>query len=131
MTAGRRWKATDISAARPWGVNIHSGLAVTPGGLVLGVPGQTGFNRAGRKNTALTRERQKNRPIEEKEGSRRRGHISDALKILHVCDRAGDNYELFDKAIQSGRHFLIRIVHNQGIGVYFCRGRRACYTNPS
>jgi hypothetical protein len=33
--------------------------------------------------------------------------------VLHVCDREGDNYELFDKALQSGRHFLIRIVHNR------------------
>jgi hypothetical protein len=37
----------------------------------------------------------------------------DALKIPRICDREGDNYELFDKAIQSGRHFLIRIVHNR------------------
>jgi hypothetical protein len=39
--------------------------------------------------------------------------IGDDIKILHVCDREGDNYELFDKALQSGRHFLIRIVHNR------------------
>jgi hypothetical protein len=39
--------------------------------------------------------------------------ISDAIKVPHVCDREGDNYELFDKALQSGRHFLIRIVHNR------------------
>jgi hypothetical protein len=43
------------------GVNIHSALAVTPEGLVLGVLDQMGFNRAERKNTALTREQQKNR----------------------------------------------------------------------
>jgi hypothetical protein len=40
------------------GVNIHSCLAVTPEGLVLGVLNQMGFNRGGRKNTALTREQQ-------------------------------------------------------------------------
>jgi hypothetical protein len=39
--------------------------------------------------------------------------IGDALKIPRIRDREGDNYELFDKAIQSGRHFLIRIVHNR------------------
>jgi hypothetical protein len=50
------------------GVNIHSGLAVTPGGLVPGVPGQMGFNRAGRKNTALAREQRKNRRIERGKG---------------------------------------------------------------
>jgi hypothetical protein len=102
------------------GVNIHSCLAVTPEGLVLGVLDQMGFNRAERKNTAMTREQQKNRPIEEKESNRWLGTMEnadrdrgDALKILHIRDREGDNYELLDKAIQSGRHVLIRIVHNR------------------
>jgi hypothetical protein len=79
-----------------------------------------GFNRAERKNTALTVEQKKKRPIEEKESKRwletmenAERDISDATKVLHVCDREGDIYELFDKAIQNGRHFLIRIVHNR------------------
>jgi hypothetical protein len=79
-----------------------------------------GFNRVERKNTALTREQQKNRPREEKESNRRletmenAGRaISDALQILYLCGREGDNYELFGKALQSGRHFLIRIVQNR------------------
>jgi hypothetical protein len=46
------------------GVNIHSCLAVTPDGLVLGALDQTGYNREELKNETLTRERQKNRPIE-------------------------------------------------------------------
>jgi hypothetical protein len=77
---------------------------------------QTGFNRTERKNTALTRERRKNRPIEEKESRRwletmensDRG-IPAAINVPHIRDREGDNYELFDKAIQNGRRFLIRI----------------------
>ncbi|MDR2739725.1 MAG: hypothetical protein LBB68_07845 [Treponema sp.] len=88
--------------------------------MALGTLDQMGFNRAERKNIALTRDQQKNRPIEEKESNRRLETmenadcaIGDAIKVLHVCDREGDNYELFDKAIQSGRHFLIRIVHNR------------------
>jgi hypothetical protein len=79
-----------------------------------------GFNRAGRTNTALTREQQKNRPIEEKESTRRLETMEnadrdrgDAIKILRVCGREGDNYELFDKALQSGRHFIIRIIQNR------------------
>ncbi|MDR2078728.1 MAG: hypothetical protein LBP74_03270 [Treponema sp.] len=102
------------------GVNIHSGLAVTTEGLVLSTLDQMGFNREERKNTTLTREQRKNRPIEEKESKRwletmenaGRGIPAD-IQVLHICDREGDNYELFDKAIQSGRHFLIRIVHNR------------------
>jgi hypothetical protein len=102
------------------GVNIHSCLAVTPEGLVLGVLDQMGFNREERKNTSLTREQQKNRPIEEKERNRwlttmgnADGDLPAAIKVLHVCDREGDMYELFDKAIQSGRYFLIRISENR------------------
>jgi hypothetical protein len=45
------------------GVNIHTCLAVTPEGLVLGALDQTGYNRKKPKNTTLTKEQQKNRPI--------------------------------------------------------------------
>jgi hypothetical protein len=41
------------------------------------------------------------------------GGISDEIKAIHVCDREGDIYELFDMAIQSGRHFLVRIAQNR------------------
>jgi hypothetical protein len=54
------------------GVNIHSCLAVTPEGLVLGTLAQMGFNRVERKNTALTREQQKSRPIKESKRCLRR-----------------------------------------------------------
>ena len=81
---------------------------------------QRGFNRREPKNTSLTREQQKNRPIEEKESNRwlvtmenSDGGIPAAIKVIHVCDREGDIYELFDKAIQSGRYFLIRIAKNR------------------
>ena len=102
------------------GVNIHSCLAVTPEGLVLGMLDQRGFNRKEAKNTSLTREQLKNRPIEEKESNRwletmenADRDIPAAIKVLHVCDREGDMYELFDKAVQSGRYFLVRIVQNR------------------
>jgi hypothetical protein len=100
------------------GVNIHSALAVTPEGLVLGVLDQMGFNRAERKNTALTVEQKKNRPREEKESNRRLETMEHAdrdrggdIKILHVCDREGDSYELFDKALQTKLDPENRIIH--------------------
>jgi hypothetical protein len=65
-------------------------------------------------------EQQKKRPIEEKESKRWPGttgnaerDISDAIKIPHIRDREGDNYELSGKALQNGRHFLIRIIRNR------------------
>jgi hypothetical protein len=116
----REMEGNGYISDKTMGVNIHSCLAVTPEGLVLGTLYQMGFNRAESKNTALTREQRKNRPIEEKESNRwletmerADRNIGDDIKVLHICDREGDNYELFDKAIQSGRHFLIRIVHNR------------------
>jgi hypothetical protein len=116
----QKMKGNGYIGDKTMGGNIHSALAVTSEGLVPGVPGRTGFNRAKRKNTVLTVERKKNRPIEEKESKRWPGttgnadlDIGDDIKILHVCDREGDNYELFDKALQSGRHFLIRIINNR------------------
>jgi hypothetical protein len=66
-------KGTDTSAPALWEVNIHSCLAVTPDGLVLGVFDQTGYNREEPGNETLTREWQKNRPAGEKESSRRLG----------------------------------------------------------
>jgi hypothetical protein len=34
-------------------------------------------------------------------------------RIVNVCDREGDIYELFDAAIQDGQIFLIRIAQNR------------------
>jgi hypothetical protein len=102
------------------GVNIHSCLAVTPDGLVLGALDQTGYNREEPRNERLTREQEKNRPIEEKESNRWletmervSGSISLGTKVIQVCDREGDMYELFIKAIVNGWLFLIRVIQNR------------------
>jgi hypothetical protein len=52
------------------GVNIHTCIAVTPDGLVLGVLDQTHYNRPQAKDDTMTAEVKKNRPIEEKESNR-------------------------------------------------------------
>ncbi|MDR0553357.1 MAG: hypothetical protein LBG76_00960, partial [Treponema sp.] len=87
---------------------------------MLGALDQSGYNRKEAKNTTLTKEQQKNRPIAEKESSRRltmmeranRG-IPETVKLIHVCDREGDIYELFDDAIRKGFYFLVRICENR------------------
>jgi hypothetical protein len=91
---------------------MHSSLAVTPEGLVLGVLDQMGYNRAEAKNTSLTREQQQNRPIREKESNRRLETMENAncgipetVTMIHVCDREGDLYELVDQAIERGVFF--------------------------
>jgi hypothetical protein len=102
------------------GVNIHSCIAVTTDGLVLGVLDQTHYNRPQAKDDTMTAEVKKNRPIEEKESNRWLvmmeevcRNIPDEIKVINVCDREGDIYELFDKAVQNNLLFLIRIVQNR------------------
>jgi hypothetical protein len=102
------------------GVNIHSCLAVSPEGLVFGVLDQMHYNRPQAKDDTMTAEVKKNRRIEEKESNRWLVTMENACrnipndqKVITVCDREGDMYELFDKAVQNDRLFLIRIVQNR------------------
>ncbi|GMO25233.1 MAG: hypothetical protein Pg6A_12530 [Termitinemataceae bacterium] len=39
--------------------------------------------------------------------------IPETVKLIHVCDREGDIYELFDDAIRNGFYFLVRICENR------------------
>jgi hypothetical protein len=79
------------------GVNIHSCIAVSPEGLVLGVLDQTHYNRPQPKDDTMTAEEKKNRPIEDKESNRWLvmmenvcQKISEEIKVINVCDREGD-----------------------------------------
>jgi hypothetical protein len=88
--------------------------------LVLGVLDQKGYNRPESREEELTKEQQRNRPIEEKESNRwlesmetvSEG-IGEGTKVIHVCDREGDMYELFSKAVEKDRFFLIRVIQNR------------------
>ena len=102
------------------GVNIHSCLAVTVDGLVLGVLAQSSYNREQPKDTTLTHDSKKARALEEKESFRwiqtlgeSAIDVPETIHVVTVCDREGDMYELFDKADSEGHAFLIRIVQNR------------------
>ena len=102
------------------GVNIHSCLAVTTEGLVLGMLAQSSYNRTEPKDDSRSHESKKVRKLEEKESFRwvktletSAQGLPETVKVITVCDREGDMYELFDGADQSGRAFLIRIVQNR------------------
>ncbi|MCL2138975.1 MAG: IS4 family transposase, partial [Treponema sp.] len=102
------------------GVNIHSCLAVTVDGLVLGVLAQSSYNREQPKDTARTHDSKKVRELEEKESFRwvqtlgeSTIDVPETVHVVTVCDREGDMYELFDKADSEGQAFLIRIVQNR------------------
>ena len=90
---------------RTLGVNIHSTLAVTTDGLVLGVLAQSSFNRMQASNNTLTHDSKKLRTLADKESYRwvqalgeSAEVLPEGMKVVTVCDREGDIYELFDEA---------------------------------
>ncbi|MDR1986804.1 MAG: IS4 family transposase, partial [Treponema sp.] len=102
------------------GVNIHSCLAVTCDGVVLGVLDQSRYNREEPKDESVSHESKKVRPIEEKESwrwleslERSTADIPCGVKMITVCDREGDRYELFARAQSLDEPVLIRIVQNR------------------
>jgi hypothetical protein len=102
------------------GVNIHSSLAVTADGLLLGLLAQSSYNRAQPHERTRSRESKKVRPLEEKESFRWVQTLGEStvelpcgVHIVTVCDREGDMYELFDGAEREGLAFLIRIAQNR------------------
>jgi hypothetical protein len=102
------------------GVNIHSCLAVTTDGLVLGILDQTSYNRTQAKDSSRSHQSKKTRPMKEKESYRwvqslweSTGILPDGIKVVTVCDREGDMYTLFDEADRWGQAFLIRIAQNR------------------
>jgi len=102
------------------GVNIHSSLAVTPEGLILGVLDQSSYTRSTRKDDSASHDKKKQRPIEEKESYRWLETMGNStiempseVKFIHICDREGDMYELFEKALCTDQTFLIRVIQNR------------------
>ena len=95
------------------GVNIHSCLATTTDGLVLGLLDQRSYNRAVAKDDSRSHESKKTRALEEKESFRwvqslqaSNTSLPKTVKVLNVCDREGDMYELLDVAESGGVYFL-------------------------
>jgi hypothetical protein len=102
------------------GLNAHTCLAMTADGLVLGVLDQSSYNRPEAKDESATHDSKKIRPIEEKESyrwpetlERSTVDIPEQIKVITVCDREGDMYEFFAKAISLNEPLLIRIVQNR------------------
>jgi len=100
------------------GLLMHSAMAVTPQGQVLGLLHQEIWARPpqerGKKST------RKERDIEDKESFRwlstmaraENGDHGQAL-MVHLCDREGDIYEFFAKAHEESRTFLCRRTHDR------------------
>lgn len=108
------------SAAR--GLHVHSTVAVTADGVLLGLLDQDIWARAQERSAPKRRQL----PIEEKEsfkwlrgmrGAREAlaGLLpSERPRLVHVMDREGDVHEVFEE-IQAGEGFLIRCAQNRNI----------------
>ena len=102
------------------GVNIHSNLAVTTDGLTLGLLDQSYYNREEAKDDSRSHDSKKSRELEEKESYRwvqsfetSTANLPEGIKVINVCDREGDMYELMDRIESKGCLFLIRVAQNR------------------
>jgi hypothetical protein len=112
------------------GINLHSCLAVTAEGVALGVLAQSAATRSEAKKERAGKAGKDYIPIEEKESNRwlvtMRGACKDmpaGSEIIHVCDREGDIYELFNEAAAGGQKFLIRAAYNRRIKGKYGEGK--------
>lgn len=83
----------------------------------MGMLHQQSHTRENRKDSCMTKDMKKSRPVEEKESCRwletiekTAEYLPGETKHLHICDREGDFYELFDLAEKKKEPFLVRIV---------------------
>ncbi|GHU73487.1 hypothetical protein FACS1894184_21310 [Clostridia bacterium] len=102
------------------GLLMHSALAVTPKGSVLGLLHQHTWVRPaeefGKKKSHTSR------PINEKESNRwletmdqaQTGPHGDAVYV-NLCDREGEIFELFERACIENRCFLCRRIHDRKV----------------
>lgn len=107
------------------GLQVYSTLAVTKEGLVLGLLDQKIWTRPiNEKGTKLTKVKSnwlvEQKPIEEKESynwlTAMNNSIidnSENIKVINVCDRDGDIYELFANAQNNNTYFLIRAAYSR------------------
>jgi len=115
----KKMEGLGLMCDKTLGINVHSCIAVTASGLALGVLDQIYYNHE-EEDSNLTKSQKRNRPLEEKESVRwvntlrdSTANLPEGVKVVTVCDREGDMYELFNEAVSTGKEFLIRVAHNR------------------
>lgn len=100
------------------GLLVHSNIAVTPEGITLGLLAQETWARDPEERGKSNNKHK--RPIEEKESYKWIKSIEESskempedIRIINVCDREGDIFELFSKCEQENRLFLVRAMQNR------------------
>jgi len=104
------------------GLHVHSALAVSPGGQVLGLLGQQVWSRPTGVSTRRMSERQ--RPRSRRESAKwsrgllqARGAFADQAKprLIHVFDREGDITGVFADIGAAGEGAVIRALHDRRV----------------
>jgi len=105
-----------ISKTRARGLKVHSVLATSAAGVPLGILHQEVWARP----KVRKRDDRRRVLIEQKESMRwlrslevTQRLVRDQTRVITVCDREGDIYELFTQARSSGSEFLIRAAQNR------------------
>jgi hypothetical protein len=116
LSGGSVRRNAQATTGKRCGILMHSSLAVTAGGLPLGLSAIKFWSRAEREGSTQAKKIESGRlPIEEKESFRWLQNLrqsSDLLaqpeRCVHVGDRESDIYELFCTAQELGTRFLVR-----------------------
>lgn len=112
-----------ISSNNAQGFFLHTTIAVTPDRLHLGIVGQKFWAREKEKRACSSRERDKI-PFIEKESYRwleayrdscELAHQCPQTQVIHITDREGDIFEIFDEYQKDPRtaDYIIRSNHNR------------------
>ena len=119
MNGHKKTEGLGYSSEHVLGIKVHSCIAVTPEGLSLGLLDQSYDTREEAKSK-LTKAEKATRPIEEKESYRwlemlrdSTKDIPDSVNVITICDREGDFYELYAAAMEIGKNFVIRVIHDR------------------
>jgi hypothetical protein len=101
------------------GIKVHSCLAVSPTGVVLGLLGQHYWNRPERTGKRADYKKKQTR---QKESQRWLDTMKQAQQglpsettVVHMGDREADFYDFFVAAQRLDSHFLIRAVQNRKV----------------
>ena len=119
LNGHKKTKELGYCSEHVMGIKLHSCIAVSPEGVPFGLLGQFYETRKEAKS-ALTKAEKAARPVEEKESYRwlkmleeSTKDIPDDVTVVTICDREGDFYELYAKAMELGKDFVIRVIHDR------------------
>jgi hypothetical protein len=97
---------------------MHTTLAVTPEGKLLGVLDQKFVMRGEKHSKQETRKQRANRWKESDlwlDAVSDVGHSPPGCRFLHVCDRGADDLRLFNRCIEQDSGFVVRARHDRWV----------------